>query len=188
MKMTGAAGVVALALLVVPGLLGVPAGADTGEHSDPDDSPGVLDIATIDHGHKMVDGRRKLVHTITTFESWDLDDINSNDSLQMEFQLPGNNRTSPPERLIVINVKKGALKAKMYDTRGDPPAFIANLALSRPTGDSIRVTFGKRLLRKSLGSYKWRAFTYYEKTDSPCSRPEACSDQAPARLWLRHEL
>ena len=96
---------------VIGALLVVPARADDASESDPNDSAGILDIAAVGHGHKTAYGRHKLVHTIETYETWNLDDINSNDSLQIEFQLPGNNRTSPPERLIVINEKNGDLKA-----------------------------------------------------------------------------
>jgi hypothetical protein len=182
-------GVFAIALFLV-----MPAFADTAERSDPDDSPGVLDIATVAHGHHHAYGRLKLEHTITMFEAWGLDDINSNDSIQIEFQLPGDNRTSPPERLLVINVKNGELRAKLYNTLGDPPKFIANVSLSRPDGKSVRVRFGKHLLRKGLKSYKYRVFTYYEKSGSACHRPEGCQDAAPDtpdsgnRTWIRHDL
>ncbi|MEA2452385.1 MAG: hypothetical protein QOG04_1095 [Actinomycetota bacterium] len=181
-------------VLAMTVLLAVPAFADTGEKSDPDDSPGVLDIASVAHGHHFAFGRNKLEHTITTQESWGLDDVNSNDSIQIEFQLPGDNRTSPPERLLVINVKNGELKAKLYNTLGDPPKFVANVSLSRPDNRSVRVRFGKHLLRKHLKSYKYRVFTYYEKTGSDCNRPEACQDATPDigdsgnRVWIRHDL
>jgi hypothetical protein len=185
--------VLALGVLVCA-LVVVPAGADDAAESDPNDSAGVLDVAAVGHGHATVNGKHKLQHTIETYESWNLSDINSNDSLQIEFQLPGNNRTSPPERLIVINEKNGELKAKIYDTRGDPPRFLANLSLSRPTTDSVVVTFAKKWLRKGLDHYKYRVFAYFEKRGTACHRPEGCSDDAPDarpngnRNWIRHDL
>ena len=171
-----------------------PAGADTAARVDPDDAAGVLDMSEVAHAHRVAHGRNKLVHTVTTYEAWDLRDVNGNDSIQIEFQLPGRNRTNPPERLLVISVKDGDLKAKLYSTLGDPPKFLANLSLTRPTDRSVRVTFGKHLLRKGLSSYRYRVFSYYEKSGTDCRRAEPCTDDAPdsqpsgSRGWIRHDL
>jgi hypothetical protein len=142
----------------------------------------------------MVDGKNKLVHAIRTWESWNVGDINSNDSLQIEFQLPGNNRTSPPERLIVINVKNGEIRARIYDTQGDPPKPLATLALNRPTMKEVEVVFARKWLRPGLDHYRYRVFTYFEKQGTTCHRPEGCTDDAPDAQpdgngnWLRHDL
>ena len=184
-------GLVLLLVIAILAALVLPAGADTSRTNDPNDSPGVLDIASVFHGHK---DNGNLVHTIRTHEGWDLDDVNSNDSLGIEIQLPGNNRTSPPERLIVIDVSNGELRARIYDTRGDPPAFIAELTLRKPRRDTVKVIFDPDLLRDGLASYKYRAHSYFEKSGTDCKRPAACQDDAPdarangSRNWLRHDL
>jgi hypothetical protein len=168
--------------------------ADRGARVDPDDAAGVLDMSEVSHAHRFAHGRNKLVHTVTMYESWGLQHVNGNDSIQIEYQLPGRNRTNPPERLLVISVKDGDLKAKLYSTLGDPPKFLANLALTRPRDRSVRVTFGKHLLRKNLSSYRYRVFSYFEKSGTDCRRAEPCTDDAPdtqpsgARGWIAHDL
>ena len=187
-------GRMAIAGALVAVLAVMPALADTDAHSDADDTRGILDVAGFEHGHKRVSGKRKLVHRISTYEGWDRNDLTRNSSLQIEFQLPGRNRTNPPERLLVINVRNDNLRARMYSTLGDPPKFLANVGLSRPSRRTVEVTFPKRLLRRSLSRYRYRVSTYYLKRGTSCGVPEGCADDAPDarangnRNWVLHEL
>ncbi|MBW3595529.1 MAG: hypothetical protein KY391_08115, partial [Actinobacteria bacterium] len=63
MQMTRAV-VVAAALL--GSALAAPSAADTARFSDPNDTPGKLDVKTVRHGH---DGSR-LVHNLSTYRRW----------------------------------------------------------------------------------------------------------------------
>lgn len=191
-KWTGARIAVAGGLVAALGV--APALADSAAFEDADDSAGVLDILGAGHGHDRVSGKRVLVHSISTFEGWDRGDLNKNSSLQIEFQLPGRNRTSPPERLLVISARNQRLRAKMYSTLGDPPKFLANVSLTRPSRRTVEVAFPKKLLRRSLDRYRYRVFTYYLKRGTACGAPEGCSDDAPDarangnRNWILHDL
>ena len=182
--------VVIAALLLASGATS--ALADGKRVRDRNDTRGVLDIATVSHGHRRTStGERRLVHTIRLREAWPVKKLGHEAFALIYFELKGN-PDSPPERTVQIEYEKGRLVARMFDLLVDPSRHLGRVALWRPDWRTLRVSFPKSLLREGLQRYKWNAVTFVEKGRGVCPRTGGCVDWAPdtkRRLqYVRHVL
>jgi len=180
-------------LAVVIGALLVPAGADERRRRDGDDTTGPLDIAWIKHAHRTSPrGVRQLVHTVRLYERWPANRLRHRGYIHLFFQLKGHSG-SPEERTLWIIYKDGRLRARMYNTLGDPPKFLAKVGLWRTNGRAVKVAFRKSLLRRrAFSRYRWGALSYIEGDHPLCDRSQGCGDFAPdlrrGKRYVRHEL
>jgi hypothetical protein len=184
------------ALLAIAMLLGmsVPGLADKKSLNDADDVQGMLDIRSVAHGHAP---KGKLVHTVKTFEAWDPEILEPQETwIGMLFDVDANNDDPFGENryLRVDYTQEDGLTARMY-TQGfsGPGEFVGDATVTRPTNASVRVVFAKSLLKKRLKEYRWRAIASYED-DSECASEEDSADQGgcldyippPKKPGIRH--
>ncbi len=171
----------------------VPAEADTRRRSDGNDTRGPLDIARIEHGHRVnAKGARQLTHTVRTYGEWRSRLLRRRAFIHLFFQLKGH-PGNPEERAVWITYEDGRLQAEMYNTLGDPPKFLAKVSVWRPDERTVKIAFRKRLLRRrSFDHYGWTTLSYIEQSHRFCDRRGGCGDFAPnmrgGKRYLRHDL
>jgi len=167
-------------------------GADEGRLLDANDTQGPLDVASIHHGHRANDkGRRQLIHTVRLHDAWRVKRVRDRAWIRLFFQLRGH-RGNPEERTLLITYEDGKLRAKMYNSLGDPPKFLANVALWRPNRRTVKVAFRRSLLRRrDFGHYRWSARSFIDGK-AWCSDRDGCSDSVPdgdgAKRYVTHYI
>lgn len=177
-----------LATATVLGLLvvAVPAAlADNVTRSDPDDSTGGLDIASIAHSHS----EGVLVHRFSTYEAWDTAVLQDGLSYaKFNFFID--------QRYITATVDvedDGTLYAEIRNFRTQ--RIIGFAKVWRPDERSLRIEFPKRVLGRGVTSYRWSALTSFHQqghescdSDSETTTVVACGDPAPTRGFITHRL
>jgi len=187
-----------LALTLSATLLCTSARADVQGVSDPQDMPeDAIDIARAEHGHERYqqnvapfEYRRLLRHRLTMHESWTYDDPE-----QIQIVLSFDTDGDPgAERELHLNVEDP--KTPYAEMRNAKSRIVGYAKLLRVDDRSIEFTFPKRLLKKRLRTYRWRAFATSAFTPPPECRPPnpPCPmpvpiDQVPDDgTWLRHRV
>ena len=206
MKRGGRSTVVACGALILCLLGMAPASADRASKTDAEDSPGLLDIARVAHGHR--DGR--LVHRIRTHEPWPARRLDR-DTRWIVFWISTNDRPRQPEgfeRLIWIHYARGRLRGAVYqpsttDGYYGPHERVGKVRVTRPDARTVVVRFEARLLDENLRNYRWWAQTSWETERGPCaedgmvvdnhngypfSESGTCFDRGPGGGYLRHRL
>lgn len=137
-----------------------------------------LDIDEISHGHRSGD----LVHSLSTHQSWDADDLDNKSRIVFKFNLDSDGAA---ERILRVDSDgKGGLIAVMSSGGG---RRLGTVKTNRPDDRSVRVSFPRRLLRKGLERYVWRATTIAHGCDNPDTELDPiansmrCFDYAPNR-------
>lgn len=169
--------VAALLLLAAPSARG-----DAFTLSDPDDSPGGLDISYVKHSHRTVQatGQRLLRHRLTTYEAWDTSVLARGSRIYFFFNIDAD---ADYERRLTINVSEdGTLYAEMDNpssgwTRGYARVW-------RPNRRSVAIEFPTRLLKRDLAKYRWYGDTVFHLSEHPdCGDvgnvSVLCGDRAP---------
>jgi hypothetical protein len=170
-----------------------PATADERRSRDGDDASGPLDIAWIKHAHRInASDVHQLVHTVRLYQPWPVEQLRHRGYILLFFQLPGH-RGNPEERTLWITYRRGSLQAKMYNTLGDPPRFLARVTLWRPNPTTVKVAFRKRLLRhRDFDRYEWGALSFVEERHRLCGGSQDCDDFAPdlrnGKNYVAHRL
>jgi len=127
---------------------------------DPRDTPDVMDLAEVEHGHRTTfGGGYVLTHTLRTHDAWG-DDLFY--GARWDFFLPDGDR-APDRSLLLGRNSDGSFSAEMENSRD----VIGFANVWRPDDRSIRVEFPRRLLGKRVKSYRWKLYLSY-----PCSRDE----------------
>jgi len=171
----------------------LPARADNRRRWDGNDTRGPLDIASIKHAHRTNDrGNRQLVHTVRLFEGWPVKRLRHQGYIHLFFQLPGH-PGNPEERTLRITYDDGRLRGEMFNSLGDPPRFLAKVAVWRPNPKTVKAAFRKTLLRRrSFDAYQWSALSYVEDRHPLCNRSAGCGDWAPnvrrGKRYVRHDV
>ncbi len=138
--------------LVVPALLATPAWAGTSKAKDPDDTEGVLDIAS----SKLVTKGGKAKLTAKTYEAFTAADFGDAGGFVLAMQY------SPTKwRGVVIEAESGKAKGRICDvdaTTGGRKRCSKKVKV-RQTGNKVVATFSTKLIRpKGKGgakSFKW---------------------------------
>jgi hypothetical protein len=143
---------VASLALVVLGLMVAPAGAHRAAFSDRNDTRGRLDIRQLTQGHA---GPGAVVHRISMFERFSSELLRP-DRGGLVIAFDTNGRVSEPERFLVVEHRRGELRAVLFSAR----TFrrVGRAGVSRPNARSIELTIPKRLLGSPAG-YRWVAYT-----------------------------
>ena len=167
-------------LAIAIALVAAPAGGDTVKKTDGEDERNsLLDIKSVKHSH---DGD-KLMHKLTTYGAWDSTDLKIR-AIHFIIKLSGDPDHNA-ERLILIYYKNGDMRAKLYNTFGDPPAFMDHINVSRPNNKSVKVKFKKSKLEAGdISRYKWSATTV-DESSSGCNR--GCYDHEPNNGMITHK-
>lgn len=190
------------ALIVAAGLLASmlasPAGADASRFTDPNDTPGKLDVKAVRHSH---DGTR-LVHSVHSYRRWRSSALDG-DETYIGFYLDAGTEGTRADRFVWVRWKEGrGLYAEVFR-----PLVHANgerlgpVRVSRPNRRSVVISLRPSQLGDGIkNGYTWRVTTSYEKTttEGPCgddgtasSFPTgACIDNVPRlrQQGFRHNL
>jgi hypothetical protein len=171
--------IVSIALLA--GALVGSATADTVRFTDPNDTPGRLDVKAVRHAH---DGAR-LLHTVRTYKGWDSNSL-AGDENYIGFYLDAGDESSEADRFIWVRHKEGrGLYAEIFR-----PGVHANgerlgpVRVSRPDRHSVRIAPRLSQLSKGIrNGYTWRVTTSFEKstTGGPCGRDNEVSSFSTGR-------
>lgn len=187
-------GVFCAAILVVGAAPGL---ADNASFRDNNDAYGRLDVKWISHGHVKVDGRKRLMHKIETYGTWNKNSFSQDASfIHLLFTTDGDNR---PERALVVDVKNGHWTVEMHSWRGGEVRdyVFGRGHASRPNARTVRITFRRALLGNGVTEYGWHVDTQFHHTGHPHCGTEkgviiVCPDSAPDGTkpysYLRHEL
>lgn len=174
-----------MALLI--GILVSSATADTARFTDPNDTPGKLDVKTVHQGH---DGTR-IVHTARTFRRWRSRTL-SGDETYIGFYLDAGTKGRRADRFVWVRWKQGrGLYAQIFrpltHANGD---LLGPVRVSRPNLRSVRISLRPSQLSEGIrNGYRWRVTTSYEKSTAqgPCGNDGqassfptgACIDNVP---------
>lgn len=163
------------------GLVPGPASADSGSVTDPDDTPGALDVRSISYGHS--DGGL-VTHRLVMWNNWKNGTLRGSASkIILTFNT---DEDSIKERGLTIDIFQGSLFAEMRCYCGGREVIVGYAKVWRPDAASIKVAIPKRLLKKSLASYRWRASTYFATSSHPICHvgngvQTMCRDVSPNR-------
>lgn len=183
--------------------IAVPAAAHVQTVLDPDDTPGPLDTVAARVKHFRIAEthperhRTVLTFKLVTYETWPNDRLSGVDNhVTFEFNLDSDDGV---ERCFEIRQREdGELQGQMFSrgcefVLGEPVGKPRNV--SRPDEHSLKASFRKRLLGKSIKAFRWRAVTSFdENNDSQCPRPDplpperryaTCTDSTK---WSRHRV
>lgn len=183
---------------VVFTLLATSAMADTGRFTDPNDTPGKLDVKSVRHSHD----EPRLVHSVRTFKRWRSRAL-AGDESYIGFYLDAGNKRTRADRFVWVSWKEGrGLYAEIFR-----PLVHANgerlgpVRVWRPDRRSVRISLRRSQLSDGIkNGYTWRVTTSYEETttEGPCgddgtasSFPTgACIDNVPRlrRGGFRHAV
>lgn len=149
------------------------ASADTASVEDPRDTGDVMDLAEATHGHDP-DQKKVLVHTLATHDAWSNEEF-----VRADLNFWGRKQghrfrrvlvvTSNPDGSFVASVYRAGSQHEVGDFLGYGNAF-------RSDDRTLVIQLPKRLLKRGLDRYKWKAFLQY-----PCSRTAGvtCSPPPP---------
>lgn len=175
-----------------------PATADSARFTDPNDTPGKLDVKSVRHSH---DGRR-LIHAVGTFQRW-RSRVLRGDETYIGFYLDAGTKGTRADRFVWVRWKRGrGLYAQIFrpltHANGD---FLGPVRVSRPNRRSVRISLRPSQLSNAIrDGYRWRVTTSYEKatTEGPCGNDNtvssfptgACVDNVPRlrQQGLRHDV
>ncbi|UYM04876.1 hypothetical protein [Solicola gregarius] len=178
--------------LAAPLLLGAPAPAAPGAApdrvtrsttSDPDDTRGPLDIASVTHRIAVRDRHRvDLTYTVRTYEPFrtaDLQRRHRNITLEL-----GTEAEPGASRNITVYARDGWLRADLISNA--TRKRIARLDVRRVGRRAVRVRGPRRL----IGARRYFVVSRYEnRSTAPCGMagnvPITCGDDVPRRGWLR---
>lgn len=184
-----------LGILAVAALLSfpAPAAADGGAFRDPDEQPfceggdpcpdgDFIDFRRLTFGHERP--ARALRHGIETRKRWKTKWLGGRHgvSIYIDFNTDDDRRM---ERGLEIRRKDGKLWAGMFRGRYHRKRVPGRVRVWRPDRRSVKVRFGKGLLRDELDGYRWTV--WWANRDVVC--PGSCSiDHAPNRGRYEHRL
>lgn len=190
--------ILVLSVTLLVGSFSSSGAADTARFTDPNDTPGKLDVRAAGQDH---DGGR-LVHSVSTFRRWRPRALRS-DETYIGFYLDAGSDDSSADRFIWVRWKKGrGLYAQIFrpltHANGD---LLGPVRVSRPNPRSVVISVRLAQLSKGIrNGYRWRVTTSYEKTTSegPCGNDNAgssfptgaCVDNAPqlGQAGFRHDI
>ena len=162
------------------------AGADSVTREDPDDSPGLLDLAAGRHGHQRVREQRLIVHRVETHDDWPVRTLVGSDFL-IFFNTDADGRT---EFYLQLGASEGRVEATMYNSRG---RIVGYAKATRPDSHTVRIVFPRSMLGGNVDSYRWYAQTVYRSggegecgVQNDVSMP--CLDRLPDSGTIRHTL
>ena len=126
---------------------------------DPDDTPGLLDIRTVEHFHPQASERRAFVHVVRTYEPWKTRILKQTQtSIVIYFDTRGDEEE---ERYVVIEVAtkqvapKPGLYAQLRDVEGDKNVPAGFVRVRRPDRYSVRIAIPRRRLGRGVSQYGW---------------------------------
>lgn len=155
----------------LPVMLSLPAAAEAGSFTDPDDVNLPLDLKTIAHDN---DGST-VTYTVETYEPF-------NDA-SADFRW-GIDTTGDQKEDLVISVEyDGQLVGKVEDAEENE---LGNATVTRPGPNSLRVSYPRKFLAKTVAyGYRVRALT--DKNDNGEADPGEF-DMAPDAGFYQHRL
>lgn len=189
--------------LVSLSLMTSPATAHLQAPVDDDDSPGTLDIVVVRHRHRVYETAQthpsrqststELSFRLVTYEKWEGSVLSGGHNfISFEFNLDGDDGI---ERCLVVTKGRNEMLGRMYkDCKYAEDELAGSASVSRPDKHSIHTAFPRKLLRRGIESYRWRAVTSYEDEQTsecaPQDPPSAggygtCLD---ATKWKSHRL
>jgi hypothetical protein len=144
--------------------------------ADGRDTGGKLDIRSAAHGHKG----GAVTHTITTYGKWSKSTLGlrTSNAFGIGISTRGN---SNPERFVIAFAQGGRMQAFVFRHNG---TFAGQASAAKLNARSLRITIPVSLLG-SPASYRWQAFSYFEKAGR-CAG--GCLDVAPDRSLVLHDL
>lgn len=159
--------------------------ADTKTRSDPDDSPGSLDIASVSHAHGV---RGLLVHTVKTFGPWE-NDLLEEPSTDFSLSIRFGDRYRRYRWIVIDVAEDGTLYGVINHPRRDEILGFAHVWRISKSG--FKVAFAKRDISRHLDSYKWQvASSFHDSSSSECGSDGGhsitCIDVAPDSGFVRH--
>jgi hypothetical protein len=164
--------IVAAAVMLAP----TPTFADTTTISDDNDTRGRFDIRSVSASHTGT----RLIHWMQMF-----DPIGSIDARYhaVGFGFDTDGDRSDLERILFLySPTLGTYRAVM--TNGSGRRVVARPDVTIDAADAIEARFGIGALGKNVTQYRWFAFAI---SPDP-SNDRCCTDTAPNRQWVRHDL
>ena len=166
----------AVALLLVTGLLSAgPAAAHKFTRTDPNDTPGLLDLRSAGVAHKTT----VVVHSFRTFAGWAPSDLGRISSFFV-IGIDKNNDPRQAERCVLIFFA-GRLRARLINCITG--SAIGPLPVSKPNRTTVKVNIPKT---QTGLSYRWAVVSFYVEK-RPCLN--GCVDGIPnLRSFILHDL
>ncbi len=171
---------------------------------DDDDSPGPLDIVAARQRHRVFTEAQshprneyqvvELRYKVITYEKWEREIVSGNHNfISIEFNLDDD---AVIERCLVITNSEHEMLGRMYrNCIYFNDELVGSASVSRRDKHSLNTSFARRLLRKGITKWKWRAVTSFEEQseNSPCPAPEPHGDGGYGSCvdftaWQRHRL
>ncbi len=171
---------------------------------DADDSPGPLDIAAVRHRHRVYGVAQshperffkatELKFRLVTYEKWERDLVSGRHNfISFEFNLDSDGAI---ERCLVITNGEHEMLGRMYkNCNYFDDELVGSASVSRPDKHSIHTAFPRRLLRKKINKWTWRAVTSFEEQQQAgdCPAPEPYGDGGYGACpdftnWKTHRL
>lgn len=171
--------------------------ADSGGRADPSEWNGknYLDITSINHGHRGAPN--VLRHSVRMLDAWEDFDLEDEDSVIVISYNLDDDRRAEASVVIDYDAELGGLYAYMQHHR-DGAERVYLEQPSRPDDRTVSVVFGKKYLRPGLEAYRWKVRTWASsENDDDCAEPlhgppideySVCSDFAPNRRWVIHDV
>jgi hypothetical protein len=165
----------AVALLLVAGLLSAsPAAAHPFTKTDPNDTPGLLDLRSASVAHRST----AVVHSFRTFAGWAPGDLGRNSS-GFIIGIDKNNDPRQAERCVFVISLQRRLRAFMTDCL----RTLNPLSVSKPNRTTVNVTIPKT---QTGLSYRWAVVSLYFE-ERPCLN--GCVDGVPnLTSFILHDL
>ncbi len=171
---------------------------------DKDDSAGPLDIVAARQRHRVAHLLQthpqrefkeiELRYRLVTYEAWEREIVSGNHNfISFEFDLDADRAI---ERCLVITNSEFEMLGRMYKncTYFDDE-LVGSASVGRRDKHSLDTAFPRRLLRKGITRWKWRAVTSFEQQNqnSSCAAPDphgdggygACADFTQ---WRTHKI
>lgn len=155
--------------------------------TDPDDSPGGLDVSAVRQGyHEIIGtGQRLIRHRIETLEGWDIATfLEGNTYAEIDFDLDGGGL----DRRLTIDASDGSMYAVMYGSK--PHLLLGYARVWKPDPKRVVVEFPRRLFDAQSDGYRWRVRTVFHDDSYPdCATVDdmvfLCADHAPDTGWIK---
>lgn len=157
------------------------------EVSDPDDSPGALDIETVSHtlAEDEATLKRLVVHTVRTVEPWQPSALADGTRIELLFDT-GRENPGPERKLLVYTEDGQILTADLIDVATGE--VIGHPEVTRADDHSVTATLRPKDLAAGLDVYRWNARSVFLDAASPDCSNVACIDRAPDEGRIRHAL
>lgn len=164
--------------VVLSSFMPIAAAADSAHMTDPNDTPGKLDVRRLAHGHTA----DKLKHVVGTDNAWH-NSVLSGSNSHIYLWISTDSESEFAERRVVIDLRNDKLWAAIqpYVESADAADVgpLTEIRVRRPSRRKVAVIFRRNLLGKDVAEYGWSVTTRFKRSGSARCARQVCIDDAP---------